>query len=305
MTRKVTSGSTEASVLGVALGALSAAVFAFGTTFALLAYQGGSNALTVVVLRIIVYVALVGGSLALSGRSMRLPRRALLATVWMAANLSVVSLGYQGSVAYIPVNLAALTFYTFPLLVGLLSVLSGRDRMTARNAIALVAAFVGLALVLGPNLDGLDWRGLALAFSAAVAMGLMLTFGGEATRGQDVVLMSVYTNLQMLIVLGAIAIGTGSIALPTSPSGVASTLGACVTYVAAYVCWYLALKFVKPVRLATLLNIEPLATLLVAWLVLGESLSPQQILGATLVLGSTLSATLPSNKEDKQLEPAG
>jgi drug/metabolite transporter (DMT)-like permease len=297
MSKAGTPASGEATSLGVALGAFSAATFAFGTTFASLAYQGGSNPFTVVLLRIAVFVVLVGVGLMLAGRGVRLSRPAIFATVWMAGGLAMVSLSYQGSVAFIPVNLAALSFYTFPLLVGVLSVVTGRDRMTVRKIVALAAAFLGLVLVLGPDLHGLDWRGVALAFTAAVGMSLTLTFGGEATRGEDALLMSVYTNVWMLIALGAFVAMAGSIAVPTTRIGIAGTIGVCVSYVVAYVCWYLALKLVKPVRLATLLNIEPLVTLLVAWVVLGERLSPQQLAGATLVLGSTLSATVPTQQE--------
>src|SRR5262245_3810849 len=104
--------SGEVTGLGVALGAFSAATFAFGTTFALLAYRGGSNPLTIVLVRITVFVLVVGASRVFAGRVMRLSRPALLATGWMAGTLAMVSLGYQGSVAFIPVNLAALIFYT-------------------------------------------------------------------------------------------------------------------------------------------------------------------------------------------------
>ena len=64
------------------------------------------------------------------------------------------------------------------------------------------------------------------------------------------------------------------------------------TYVIAFVCWCLALTVVKPVRLAALLNIEPLVTLLVAWLALGEQLSALQFIGAALVLASIVSLSV-------------
>ena len=54
----------------------------------------------------------------------------------------------------------------------------------------------------------------------------------------------------------------------------------------------------KPVRLAVLFNIEPLVTLAVAWLLLGERLSAVQFIGAALVLASILSVSF-SNPSDE------
>ena len=204
--------------LGVGLAAFSAATFGFGTTFALLAYQGGSNPLTVVLLRTAAFVVVVGLVLMSLGRLGRLSRRALIGTLWMAMTLAMVSLGYQGSVAFIPVSLAALIFYSFPLLVGLFAVIAGRDRMTAGKAAALLAAFLGLALALGPEFGALDWRGIALALLAAVGMGLTMTFGGEATRNEDALLMAVYTNVWMLIALAVFAAWQGASLSPSPAS---------------------------------------------------------------------------------------
>jgi drug/metabolite transporter (DMT)-like permease len=274
---------------GIGLAAFSAATFGFGTTFATLAYQGGGNPLSVVLLRIAAFIVVVGLGLALLRRPLLLGRRPLRSTLWMAVTLAMVSLGYQGSVAFIPVSLAALIFYSYPLMVGVMAVLSGEDRMTAGKASALVAAFVGLSLALGPAFGALDWRGVALALVAALGMSLTVTFGGEATRDEDAVLMSVYTNIWMFIALAVFMMAAGGLALPVTPLGVAGAAGVCASYVVAYVCWYLALSLVAPVRLAGLYNIEPLVTLFAAWLVLGERLTGSQLLGAALVLASIVS----------------
>lgn len=301
MSLAATSASRLTAGLGVALTAFSAATFGFGTTFAFLAYEGGSNPLTVVLIRTAAFVVVVGLILASLGRLGRLSRRGLIGTLWMALTLAMVSLGYQGSVAFIPVSLAALIFYTYPLLVGLFAMTAGRDRMTAGKAAALLAAFFGLALALGPEFGVLDWRGIALSLLAAVGMGLTMTFGGEAMRDQDSLLMSVYTNVWMLIVLGILA-AAGGFALPVTRLGVAGLVGVAVTYVIAYVCWYLALSVVRPVRLAALFNIEPLVTLFVAWLALGERLSALQLVGAALVLASVLSMSVSKPGDESRSE---
>src|SRR5215207_3105764 len=127
--------------LGLWLACLSAATFGFGTTLALLAFEGGSNPLTIVLLRVGFFLPVVGLMLAFLGRLAFPSRQALIGTIWMAAALAMVSLGYQGSVAFIPVGLAALVFYSFPVMVGLLAVVTRRDRITVTKATELIAAF--------------------------------------------------------------------------------------------------------------------------------------------------------------------
>jgi drug/metabolite transporter (DMT)-like permease len=293
MTVEHSAGKLADSPLGVGLAALSAVIFGFGTTFARLAYEGVANPLTIVLIRTVAFVAVMGALLWLLGRARRLKPAALRSTLWMAGTLTMVSLGYQGSVAFIPVSLAALVFYSFPLLVGIFAVAAGRDRMTVWKALALLAAFLGLALVLGSGFALLDWRGVAMALAAALGMALTMTFGGEATRGEDALLMGVYTNAWMLVVLALLTPAFSAVALPVTTAGRLGAAGVCLSYVLAYALWYLALALVRPVRLAALFNIEPLVTLFAAWLVLGEWLSAPQLVGAGLVLASIAAVTVP------------
>src|ERR1700752_2478739 len=106
MTLAGTALSRLGASLGIVLAAFSAATFGFGTTFAFLAYEGGSNPLTVVALRTVTFVVVVGLILASLRRLRMLSRRGLIGSLWMAITLAMVSFGYQGSVAYIPVSLA-------------------------------------------------------------------------------------------------------------------------------------------------------------------------------------------------------
>jgi drug/metabolite transporter (DMT)-like permease len=274
--------------LGTTLAASSAIAFGFGTTFARLAYDGGSNPLSVVTLRFAAFVVVVGLILLALRRSFAVSGPAVRGTLWIAACLAAVSLGYQASVAFIPVSLAALVFYSFPLLVGLAAVAARRDRLNAAKTLALLAAFVGLALALGPGFSDLDWRGLALALLAALGMTLTLTFGGEAMRGEDPLVMAVFTNFWMLVGFAVVLALAGGLALPSTPAGAIGLAGNGLSYVLGYICWFAALGLVKPVRLAALFNIEPLVTLGVAAAILGERLSPLQLLGAALVLAAVM-----------------
>ncbi len=245
-----------------------------------------------VLLRHVLFVALVGTLLLVLRRRCRLSPKALLATLWMAATLAMMSLGYLGSVAFIPVNLAALIFYTNPLLVGMLAAAAGREQMTIAKAAALLVAFIGLSLALGPGFESLDPRGIACALTAALGAALTIAFYGQAMRGQDTLTITFYTNLWTLIGLVVYLAMSGGFALPRTALGAIGTGGVGLCYVVAFLTWFLAGRLAGPVRIAALMNIEPLVSIFAAWLLLGERLAPVQIIGACLVLGSILAITL-------------
>jgi drug/metabolite transporter (DMT)-like permease len=295
-TAPAVSAEGASQLFGSLLVTVAASFYGVGTTFSRLAYDGGSNPLTIVFLRSTAFVILVVLLLAMLGRPMRVPAGGLFATLWMAFTLSMVSAGYQSSVAFIPVSLAALLFYTYPLLVGIFATAMGRDRLTLVKALALAAAFIGLALALGPGFEQLDWRGVAGALVAAIGMMLTITFSGEAMRGRDTLAMNFYTNLWMVLGFGLSLAVAGAFSLPTTESGMFGAAGVSISYCVAFTTWFIASRRVTPVRLATHFNVEPLVSIFMAWVVLGERLGTVQLTGVALVIGAVLVTTISGSR---------
>lgn len=290
--------------LGTSLVLVSATAFGLVTTQSRLAYDAGSNPLTMVLVRVSAFALLFGAAVLLTGRSLRLSPRELRGTLWLAAMFLLMSAGYLGSVAFIPVSLAALVFFTFPFMVAAFSAAAGREPLTLPKLAALVVAFVGLALALGPGLEGLDWRGVACALGAAVGFALAIAFGGKVVDSADVMVVNVYTNLWMSLGLGAFMLGTGGIALPATGLGLAAMAGATLCYLVAYSCWFLSVSRVSPMRVAALYNLEPIVTISAAGLVLHERLAPLQLAGAALVIAAILAVSLTSHPPPEPAPPA-
>lgn len=262
------------------------------TTQSRLAYDGGSNTLTVALVRAAAFALLFGAVLFFRPQRAQLAFSGLIATLWMGALLLVMSAGYLGAIAYIPVGLAALIFYTFPFYVAILASLSGREPMTRIKAAALVVAFAGLVLALGPSFDDLNWRGVACALAAALGMGITVTFGGAVLRRNDALVVNICSNAWMALALGAYMATAGGFALPTTGMGWVGIVGATLCYLVAFTAWFLSLRLVDPIRVAILFNIEPVVTITAAWLVLGERLGPLQLLGGLLVIAAISAMTL-------------
>lgn len=271
--------------LGTSLIVLAACSFGFITTLSRLAYDAGGNPVTQVFLRFLAFVVLVGPLMAALRRPIRLPARALLASAWLAVLSLMMSAGYLFAVAYIPVSLAAMIFYSFPLMVGVLVVATGRESMTLAKAVALLGAFAGLALALGPSFASLDPRGVALALTAAVGVALTSVYGAKAMGRHDGLAMNFWTNGWMLLVAVLYVATAGGLAWPEGAVGSLAAIVATLLYVIAFISWFAAIRLVAPTHGAMMLNVEPVVSIFAATLLLGERLGPVQIAGVVLVLG--------------------
>jgi drug/metabolite transporter (DMT)-like permease len=58
--------------------------------------------------------------------------------------------------------------------------------------------------------------------------------------------------------------------------------------VIAYLFWYHGVRVLGPTRTAMYSNLQPVFALAVAWLVLGESITPWQIAGAISIISGLL-----------------
>lgn len=270
--------------LGLILVALAAIAFSQITMFSKLAYNAGSTPVTLVWLRFAAFVIVIGLFVAARGRSFRLPRRNMRGTAVLALGMFLMSVGYLSSVAFIDVSLAVVLLYSFPLMVGLLSALAGRERITLVKALCLIVAFAGLVWVIGPAFEGMDWRGVALALSGAFGVAITVTWGSTYLEGVDPLVVNVWANVWMLAAMSAYVLGFGALLLPGTAQGWIGMVGATGCYIFAIVVLFVAMRWVTPAQTAVTLNIEPIFSIAAAVLILNETITWSQGFGVAIML---------------------
>jgi drug/metabolite transporter (DMT)-like permease len=277
---------------------LCAAFFSLITTFSRLAYDAGANPLTLVEARSAAFVIVIGAFQLLARRSFALPRRTLIATFPMSIGIMAMSIGYLSSVYFIKVSLAVVLLYSFPLLVGILAAVSGRERIALPKAVALLVAFGGLVMAIGLETESVDWRGVALVLLAALGIAGNLTFTGPYLEGVDSLTVNVWNNFWGAAALGAYLALSGGVALPATGIGWAA-LGAVVgCYILGLALMFGALKYLPPSQAAVMLNLEPVISIIVAGLLLGEVTHLLQWLGVLIMLGALCFSALRGAKSE-------
>lgn len=274
---------------------MAAVSLAFITTFAKLSYQNGSTPLTLITFRaltgtiiLIVLARVIEGPI-------KINRENLPSLLMAGLGLGMITLGYMSSVAYIPVGLAALIFYLFPLVLLAYEAVRDRQRPGIRRITAFSLAFTGLALALGPSLESLDIRGVALAFMGGLGTVVLFIAGQKASKTLGPLSIGAGANVIILPVMAGIMFAFDSYSLPNTELGWTALLLACVAYLMGVSAQLAAVRFAKPSESALIHNIEPVMSIAIAWFVLNEVLSPVQLAGVALVIisisyGSRLSS---------------
>lgn len=235
-------------------------------------------------------------------QSIRLPGASACWQLLLGLLIAVQSLCLYSAVARIPVALALLVANIFPIILALLTWGLGGPRPTARSAVLMGVILLGLLLALdipgalkdGNELDAQWVVGVTLAFGAACAFASALWVTDHKlsqVRG------SVRSLLTMLVVFCSAAIAGASGALPGSLDTPASAGGwfalvmLMVLYGTGFITLFIFIPRLDMPRNAPVMNIEPLATLVMGWLILGQMLAGIQILGGAVVIAGIVLLT--------------
>ena len=216
--------------------------------------------------------------------------------------LAIQSLCLYSAVARLPVALALLAFNTFPLWIALWAWVVYRHRPERRVLIAMPVILAGLALaldVLGAA-SGLgaqaQWgrigAGVAFAVAAAATFGLAMVLTQHEAADLD---GRVRTALTMTII-GALAVAgalaQGGLRWPNATPGWWGLAALTVLYGTAFTIMFTLLPKLGVVGNSPILNVEPVAALILAWLILGQAIAPIQTVGALLVVGTVMTLGL-------------
>ena len=272
-------------LLGVATAFASnhlAARFAFdhgASVAAAVSVRAASTALVLLVL------------MRLQGVALALPRALRGKAVLAGLLIATQSYCLYSAVALIPPALALLVFQTSPMLYVLLSWAMGKEAPRWRALAPMLLALAGLALALDLASGRLAVRwseigaGVLWAFASGASMSVVYFLNAHALKSLDGRLRTfVMTAVTAALVLtgGAAA---HKLALPADAVGWTGLACLTVFYCVAMISLFMVLPRVALTSTAAL-NFEPIALLLLAWIFLGHSVTPLQMVGALLTVGS-------------------
>jgi drug/metabolite transporter (DMT)-like permease len=246
---------------------------------------------TLVLCRFAVCASLFMAMLAFAGQPKLPPTEAWARVLFLGVLAGPVNQGlfFWGLARSRPAH-AALLYALTPVGVFVVSLLRGSERPRLRALLGITLAFSGvLVLLIGQGLmDGVGPLKGDLAILAAVLAWVLYTSEGkELTSRHGFFRASAWTMTAGAIATLPLAPAGFDLSAVTGASGVAWAgilyLGV-LTSVVSYLLWYFALGRTDASKVAVFSNLQPVATALAAWAVLGDPLSVELLVGGAMVL---------------------
>jgi drug/metabolite transporter (DMT)-like permease len=269
----------------------SGAAFGAMAVFGKLAYGEGATVGTLLCVRFALAAMLFWTLLLVGGawREVRAMGRGDIAVglALGACGYALQSGCYFAALERIDASLLSLLLYTFPAIVAAAAIALGRERLDRRRLTALALALGGLVLVVaGAGTGALDPLGAALAMAAAIVYSTyILVSDGIVGRMRPQILSAlVCTGAAASLTVGSALIGQlRPDAVTVAGWGWLTSLTV-VSTVGAITLFFAGLRRVGPTNASILATVEPLVTVLLAFLVFGETLGTVQLAGGALVL---------------------
>ena len=275
---------------GVALCLASAAGFGAMAIFAKEAYSGGAGIATLLAVRFVLAAAVLW-ALVLPRRS-RLSRErrrpSLLPGLALGCLYAVEASAFFFALSRIDAALAELLLYGYPALVVVGAALLGRERLSRGRAAALALSTAGIVLVLAAgeigNVDGL---GVVAAITSSFLYAGYVLVSDRVVSDRDPLLVSAQVVTGAALCFLAYGLSTGSIHLALSAEAWVAIVSISLLSTVVPILAFLKGMQLVGVGTATITSTaEPVFTVALAMVVLGERLAPVQLLGGALVLAA-------------------
>ena len=229
--------------------------------------------------------------------------RAALRSRWQLLLLSAAMMSFNWitlfeAYRYTTVATATLCYYMAPIFVTLISPVLLRERLTARKLLCVFLALAGMVFVSGVPQSGLpgpsEAKGILLALcSAALYAGVILInkyLAGVPAYDRTLLQLACAAAVMIPYIL----LTEDLSAMSVTPLGAVLLLIVAVFHTGwCYALYFGSMTVLSAQTVALFSYIDPIVAILLSALLLKEPLGWSGILGAALVLGSTLVSELP------------
>lgn len=295
----MTAASTRNTRLGVAAGAAAGFGYAFTIIFGTKLGEAGLQSTTVLSIRfgvsglILVALCRARGRSVMPEKGERLGIFLLGAIGYMIESSFFFAAISRGSAAAV-----TLLFYIYPAIVAVIESVRGRKRPTNVVLISLALSVTGSALVAGAggHVD-IEKLGIIFALWSSLSFAAYVTIGSRLNEKSDAMVTGAW------VALGASASFTVRALVG---AGYASTAGHWPMLIGngfanavAFGMMFGALGLLGPSRASVVLTLEAVFTVILSRLLLDETLTGIQLLGAVAVLAAAV--TVAAKGQDKEL----
>lgn len=275
---------------GVAYAFLSSAAFGIMPILARIAYSNGSNPTTVLIFRFLISTLILFLYLKFKQININLKKEQV------ALLLSIGIIGYTItaqtlfiSYNYLGAGLATTLHFIYPVVVCITGFIFFKNKMNNKKIISLLLAILGVYSLVAFKNNTINILGISLALFSGVTYGLtMIALNLNSIRNLDNRVITMYVCLGSTISMVLYGLFSNSIILNFNFIAVGCYLGiSIISTIASIILLLKAIKIIGVSSSSILGTFEPIISIFLGALFLGEKLSLELLIGSILILIST------------------
>ncbi|WP_346898086.1 DMT family transporter [Clostridium sp. UBA7503] len=274
-------------IKGIFYIAIASIAFGIMPILAKLAYKGGANAINTLALRftfasIILFIYIKTKKL-----SLRVSKEQIKLILFMGViGYSMTSILLFISYNYIDVGIAGMILHTYPLMVMILSIIIYKEKFKLKKFLYLMVTTIGVFIMLDIKVGRINTIGVVLVLLSALCYAIyVLGASNDKVKNIDSYVMTFYISIISAIVGSTTGIVTNSFNNPINFYGIISILLiAFISTVVALMAFLKGVKLIGPTNSAIFSALEPIVSLVLGVIILGESISFKIIIGSTIII---------------------
>jgi len=193
---------------------------------------------------------------------------------------------------FIPSGLASILNATTPLFTVLVMAASGDEKLLMRRVAGVLAGLIGVIILHGQDLDFANSQGVGilLCLAAAFSYGLSALYARRKLSNSPPLATATFQLLAsslMMAIVAALVERPWQLPMPGATTWLAMAGLAALSTALAYIVFFQILRRSGSSNVMLVTLLIPVTALLLGYLVLGESISRREIVGA-IVIGSAL-----------------
>ena len=286
-------------------------MFIFGVIFALvagilfgligpttkIAYNSGASVALTIFLRYAVASIIILPFIPYQKNLLEIFKKNLKYFLSISAGSILLTLGLLTSVIFIEVSLTILIFCLYPIYVLLFSIIVDKEKISLTVKILFLVTFLGIVLVIGPSFKVINIIGILLAFLASLGSTSMIIVNQKMSiKGISPIPINIFINVFNTIFFFVILKIFFSLNFNFDINIYLLILIPSVCYSFALLSQLIAIPKIGQSYTALFLYLEPVVGVLGAVFLLKENLETYQMIGASIVIISLLSASFISSR---------
>ena len=198
------------------------------------------------------------------------------------------------------VSLATLIYYVGPILVLLSSPVLFKEKLTGRKLVSVLFVAAGLVCISGSIvLGGMKAAGLVAAVISALFYAALIIFNKKVVHTRGLQTAALEVDVAFVVVLVYALLTTG---LPHPVAADLPYIGVIgvVNTGLAYLLYFSGLQKLSGQSAALISYIDPVSALIFSALLLGETMTPVQMVGAVCIIGGAMFGELKPGTKPSQ-----